>query len=97
MDIKQLMKQASAIKKIQKEIKNSLVSDESGGVKLSITGDGKVKEFKIPQETFTADRKELETSIKSVIESCLKKQNQIQQQKAKEAMGGMGGLSGLMG
>jgi len=95
MDIKQLMKQASAIKKIQKEIKNSTVSEESGGVRLSITGDGRVKEFKIVSET--ADLKELEKAIREVIESCLKKQNQIQQQKAKEAMGGLGGLKGLMG
>ena len=97
MDVKKLMKQASKFKKVQKELKKATVEEEIDGIRLVISGTGKVKDFEIPEEKMGSPKKYLETTIRAVIESCLKKQSDMQQQKAKEAMGGMGGLSGMMG
>ncbi len=97
MDIRKLMKQAGKIKKVQKELKKAVVKEEVNGISLSVTGDGKVKDFRIPDEVIKDSGANLEKDIKNLIEICLKKQSALQQEKAKQAMGGMGGLSDLMG
>jgi DNA-binding protein YbaB len=89
MDIMKLMKQASKLKKVQKEITQAVVHDEVQGVKLSIDGGGSVKNFEIAQEAYEKGLAEVEQAVKAVISSCLKKQQDMQKEKAKQAMGGL--------
>ena len=97
MDIMKLMKQASKLKKIQKEIAHIIVQDELDGVKLTISGDGDVKNFEISDGVFEKGKAEVEKIVTKIIKSCLKKQQDVQKEKAKEALGGMNipGMPGM--
>ncbi|MFC2061034.1 YbaB/EbfC family nucleoid-associated protein [Elusimicrobiota bacterium] len=89
MDIMKMMKQAQKLKKLQKEMEKKTVSDEISGASLSLNGAGSVKEFKISQELVNSGKDNIETAVKNVIDSCLKKHLDLQKDMAKDAMGGM--------
>jgi DNA-binding protein YbaB len=97
MDIMKLMKQASKLKKVQKEITQAVVQDEINGVKLAMNGAGDIKNFEISQGVFDKGKNEVERAVMSVISACLKKQQDIQKEKAKEALGGINipGMPGM--
>ncbi len=89
MDMMKLMKQAHKLKKVQKELSNAVISDSQNGVNISITGSGAVKKLEISTELFDKGKTEVEKSVKQVIHNCLKKQQEMQKEKAKAAMGGL--------
>lgn len=89
MDIMKLMKQAKNLKKLQKEISNTVLESEVNGAKLSISGDGQVKNLKISEELFNRGKEEVEKTIIRVINSCLKKQLDSQKEIAKQALKGI--------
>ncbi|MBN2407878.1 MAG: YbaB/EbfC family nucleoid-associated protein [Elusimicrobia bacterium] len=89
MDIMKLMKQAQKLKKLQKEISNLEITADSQGARLVISGAGQVKKFEITQELYDSGREKLQSSIAGLVESCLKKQQDLQKEKAKEAMSGL--------
>jgi DNA-binding protein YbaB len=89
MDIMNLMKYASKFKQVQNDIKSTVVEDEINGIKLAVTGSGEVKEFKISQQIFDRGKEEVERTASKVIESCLKKVQNMQIEKAKKALGGV--------
>lgn len=89
MDMMKLMKQAHKLKKVQKELSNTVISDTYNGVALTITGSGAVKKLEISEELFDKGIKEVEKSVKQVIHNCLKKQQDMQKETAKAAMGGL--------
>lgn len=90
MDMMKLMKQAQKLKKVQKEIEKTVVTEALDGASLSITGGGTVKNFAISEELYAAGREGLEKSITKLIAATLKKQQEMMKEKGKEAMGGMG-------
>ncbi len=92
-----MMKQAQKMKKMQKEIARTVVTEDSGGVVVAVTGDGKVKNLAITEELYQQGRVAVEKAVSKTVEKCLKKQQDVQKEKAKEAMGGMSGLSDLLG
>jgi len=89
MDIMKLMKQAQKLKKVQKEISNAIITEETDGVKVSITGAGVVKSFVISRELYDRGKDQVEIAAARAMAACLKKQQDIQKEKAQEAMGGM--------
>ncbi|GEM_PF-2600400 len=97
MDVMKLMKQAGKLKKAQKKIAKQVIEEEVDGAVLRISGDGKVKNFEISQELYDKGKKNIEKATLIAVKSCLKKQQDIQKNMAKEAMGGSGGLSSMLG
>jgi len=89
MDIKKLMKQAKDLKKLQKEISNTILESEVNGAKLSISGTGEVKSFIMSKELYNKGKEEIEKAIFKVITSCLRKQLDLQKEKAKQALKGI--------
>lgn len=89
MDIMKLMKQANKLKKVQKEISQAVVTGESPGVTISVSGAGEVKKFEISQTLYDKGKDELEKAVADAIGTCLKKQQEVQKEKAKEALGGI--------
>ena len=90
MDIMKLMKQAQKFKKAQKEIAKIVVTDGVDGASLSITGEGAVRSLTISEELYAGGRENLEKTLAKAVGICLKKQQELQKEKAKELMGGMG-------
>ena len=90
MDIMKIMKQAHKLKKVQKEIAKMVITDGADGATLTITGDGDVKSLKISEELYASGRENVEKTVSKALALCLKKQQELQKEKAKEAMGGMG-------
>lgn len=89
MDIKKLMKQAKDLKKLQKEISNTILESEVNGAKLSISGTGEVKNLTISEQLYNKGKAEIEKAVIRVINSCLKKQIDLQKEKAKQALKGI--------
>ena len=90
MDIMKIMKQAQQLKKIQKEIEKTVITESLDGASLSINGAGAVKDLEISEELYASGRGEVEKSLSRLISATLKKQQDMQKDKAKAAMGGMG-------
>ncbi len=89
IDIKRLMKQAKNLKKLQKEISKTVIESEVNGAKLSISGNGDVRNFSISHELYDKGKNEVEKAVIRVISSCLKKQLDSQKEIAKQPSKGI--------
>ncbi|MDA3792688.1 MAG: hypothetical protein PF545_03400 [Elusimicrobia bacterium] len=84
-----LMKQAGKLKKAQKKINKQTIVNKSNGATLVLTGGGKVKSFQISEQLYEQGKDAVESAATEVIKGVLKKQQDIQKNMAKEALGGM--------
>ena len=89
MDIMKIMKQAQQFKKMQKEIESMVIEEERNGAKITLTGNGTVKNFSISEELYKKGREATEKAVKETVSACYKKQVEIYKNKAAEMMGGM--------
>ena len=79
-------------REIQKKLKNEVMTVESGAVTIVINGEQKIQKVSINKEDVDVDRLDvLEKDIKSVIESAIKKSQEV----AANLMKDMGGFPGM--
>lgn len=95
-NIANLMKQAQEMQKkmatLQDDLKNSMITAESGGgmVKATLNGKGEMTKIEIDASIISADDKEtLEDLIVAAINNAKGKVDQLVQEKTKQIMSGM--------
>jgi DNA-binding YbaB/EbfC family protein len=90
MNMMQMMKQAQGIQKrlkdAQEELSNIEVTGESGGVTVTVDGQGKFKSIKI---TAAEDAETLEDLISTAMKHAAEKASKIMEEKMKTATGGI--------
>lgn len=90
---KELGEFAKQAKKIQKELKDTLieVTEAEGKVKIVFTGEQQLEEIFIDESLLQPGRKkELEGYLKSAISQAIKQSQQVAAQKMQAITGGMG-------
>ncbi|MDD5693528.1 MAG: YbaB/EbfC family nucleoid-associated protein [Patescibacteria group bacterium] len=79
-------------REIQKKLKDEVITVESGAITIVINGEQKIQKVTINKEDVDVDRLDvLEKDIKTVIESAIKKSQEI----AANLMKDMGGFPGM--
>lgn len=82
-------------KKLQKELKNSLITIEKGdgAVKVEITGEQKIKKIKIdPEYVDLNDIVELERWLEDAVREAIQESQKLAQEKMQPMMGMLGEL-----
>lgn len=102
MDIKNLMRQAQEMQKkmqkVQEDLANSVYEAESGGgmVKVTISGDGNVKNINIDPSLLKEDEKEIvEDLLVAALNQAKKKADDESANSMKNAAGGISLPSGF--
>ncbi len=79
-------------REIQKKLKNEVITVESGAVTIVINGEQKIQKVTIDKDEVEIDKLDvLEKDIKTVLESAIKRSQEI----AANLMKDMGGLPGM--
>lgn len=84
--IKQLNQMRQQAKELQKQLQQVTHTEESGGIKIRVTGDQKIEYLEIDGE-----------EAKKLLETINKAMKEVQKKAAKKMMEMGGGLSGLLG
>ncbi|MBD3360529.1 YbaB/EbfC family nucleoid-associated protein [Candidatus Peregrinibacteria bacterium] len=92
-DLYKLQKQARQIKK---QLKNTHIEAEDGGVVVTLNGEQEVISIKISDKAMQ-DKKKLENSIEKSFNKAVKKSQQIGAELMKDVMPETGGLPGMGG
>jgi len=90
-DMYKLQKEA---KKIKKELAKTHVFAESGGIKVTVSGEQEVLSVEILDEAVLANASDLSKSLVDATNRALKKAQAVAAERMKSVMGMMGGLGG---
>lgn len=87
------MKMVAKMKKMQDELKKTLIEATAGAVTVTVTGELKVKDVSIdPEEVDLDDIEQLENDIKDALREAMNKAQEVAAEKMKPLMGGLGSL-----
>lgn len=87
------MKMVAQMKKMQDELKKTLIEAQAGAVTVVVTGELKVKDVTIdPDEVDLDDIEQLEKDIKDALREAMNKAQEVAAEKMKPLMGGLGSL-----
>lgn len=95
MDMFKMMKQLKNLKSLQKDIESTTISESCDGIEIEITGSGNVKNLSISEDAYNKGKISLEKALQNAVSLCSKKLQDLQKEKAKEALGGIN-IPGLM-
>jgi len=87
--IKKVGKIRSDLKDIQKELKNIEIVEDSGGVRVVVTGDLKLKEFKIEKEVLQTDHSRAEYLISDAVDKAYSRARDEAMSRMKKIAGGL--------
>jgi len=96
---KQLFEMQTKARRLKKELKNVLVSEEalSGKIKVVVSGEQKIQEITISEELLTpAEKSNLELFLKNALNSALSKAQEEATNRMKEVTGDLD-FSSLLG
>ena len=79
----------SEIKNVQKELKNVEIVEESGGVKVVVTGDLQLKELKIDSSILENDKERVEYLVGDAVDRAYSRARDEATSKIKKVAGGL--------